>query len=128
VGGTQYNVVTWSPSAKAPSGQPYRVVGYINPQNMVDRVETWVEHPVMGDLHVDTTYSNYQDFGGVKVPTRIVQKQGEFESFNATITSASANPANIVELLTPPRSRRRAGGAPAAERHPRRHRSRQKAG
>jgi len=109
VGGTQYNVVTWSPPAKAPSGQPYRVVGYINPQNMVDRVETWVEHPVMGDLHVDTTYSNYQDFGGVKVPTRIVQKQGELESFNATITSASANPANIVELLTPPAGR---GGGP----------------
>ena len=67
--------MTWSPATKAPSGQPYRVVGYINPQNMVERVETWVEHPVMGDLHVDTAYSNYQDFGGLKVPGRIVQKQ-----------------------------------------------------
>jgi glyoxylase-like metal-dependent hydrolase (beta-lactamase superfamily II) len=103
VSGAQYNVVTFSPAMKAPSGQAYRVVGYINPQsNMVDRVETWVEHPVMGDLHVDTAYSNYRDFGGLKVPGRIVQKQAEIESFTATITPASANPADIVALLTPP--------------------------
>ncbi|OFV90475.1 MAG: hypothetical protein A3G76_02905 [Acidobacteria bacterium RIFCSPLOWO2_12_FULL_65_11] len=114
VGGTTYNVVTWSPAQKAPSGQSYRVVGYINPQNMVDRVETWVEHPVAGDLHVDTAYSNYQDFGGLKIPTRIVQKQAEIESFTATITSASANPANIVELLTPPPPAPGRGGAPGA--------------
>ena len=104
VGGTQYNVVTWSPAAKAPSGQPYRVVGYINPQNMVDRVETWVGTSGHGrparrhDLQPTTRIS-----AGVKVPTRIVQKQGELESFNATITAASANPTNIVDLLTPRR-------------------------
>ena len=27
---------------------------------MVERVETWVEHPVVGDLLVDTTYSEYR--------------------------------------------------------------------
>jgi glyoxylase-like metal-dependent hydrolase (beta-lactamase superfamily II) len=70
-----------------------------------------VEHPILGDLHVDTAYSNYQDFGGVKVPTRIVQKQAEIQSFDATITSASANPANITQLLTPPPAQGR-GGAP----------------
>ncbi len=116
VGGTTYNVVSWMPAQKAPSGQAYRVVGYINPQNMVERVETWVEHPILGDLHVDTTYSNYQDFGGLKVPGRIVQKQGDVQSFEATITSASANPANLTQLLTPPPAQGRGGapgGAPA---------------
>ncbi len=112
--GTTYNVVTWSPAQKAPSGQSYKVVGYISPQNMVDRVETWVEHPILGDQHVDTLYSNYQDFGGLKVPTRIVQKQAEIESFTATITSASANPANIVVLLTPPPPAARGGGPAGA--------------
>ncbi len=111
VGGTTYNVVTWMPAQKAPSGQAYRVVGYINTLNMVERVETWVEHPILGDMHVDTAYSNYQDFGGVKVPTRIVQKQAELQSFDATITSASANPTNITQLLTPPPAQGR-GGAP----------------
>jgi glyoxylase-like metal-dependent hydrolase (beta-lactamase superfamily II) len=104
------NVVTWSPSAKSPSGQPYRVVGYINPQNLVERVETWVDHPILGDMHVETTYSNYQDFGGVKVPTRMVQKQAGMDVFTADIKSATPNPPNIAELLTPPAAQAGGGG------------------
>jgi glyoxylase-like metal-dependent hydrolase (beta-lactamase superfamily II) len=115
VGNTDFHVVTWTPAAKSPSGQSYRVVGYINVQtNMVDRVETWVEHAVMGDLHVDTAYSNYRDFAGLKVPGTIVQKQAGIESFNATIANAAANPANITELLTPPPAAQGRGGGAAA--------------
>ena len=76
--------------------------GYINDQNMVERVETWVEHPVLGDLHVDTSYTNYQDFAGVKVPTKIVQKRSGVQTFDATITNATANPADIAQRLQPP--------------------------
>jgi glyoxylase-like metal-dependent hydrolase (beta-lactamase superfamily II) len=111
IGGKTYNVVSWSPTQKAPSGQAYRLNGYIDEQNMVERVETWVEHPVVGDLHVETTYSGYQDFGGLKVPTKIVQKRAGLQTFEATIAKASANPANLTELMTPPAP---AGGAPAA--------------
>ncbi|HEY7499346.1 MAG TPA: MBL fold metallo-hydrolase [Vicinamibacterales bacterium] len=110
VGGKTYNVVSWTPPAKSPAGQPYRLNGYINDQNMVERVETWVEHPVMGDLHVDTTYSGYQDFSGLKVPTKIVQKRAGLQTFEATIASARANPANIAELLQPPAPAGGAGG------------------
>ncbi len=111
IGGKAYNVVSWMPPQKAPSGQPYRVTGYIDDKNMVDRVETWVEHPILGDLQVDTTYTNYQDFGGLKVPTKIVQKRAGLQTFDATITSGAANPANLTQLMTPPPP---AGGAPAA--------------
>jgi glyoxylase-like metal-dependent hydrolase (beta-lactamase superfamily II) len=111
VGGKAFNVVSWTPPQKAPSGQPYRVIGYINDQNLVERVETWVEHPVLGDLHVDTLYSSYQDFGSVKVPTKITQKRADLTTFEATIASAKANPGNLTELLTPPPPP--AGGAPA---------------
>jgi hypothetical protein len=52
IGDIKYKVVTWSPEQKAPSGHAYRVVGYINGENLIDRVETWVEHPVLGDLHI----------------------------------------------------------------------------
>jgi glyoxylase-like metal-dependent hydrolase (beta-lactamase superfamily II) len=102
VNGVQYNVVTWSPAVKAPSGQSYRVAGYINPQNLVERVETWVESPVVGDQHVDTVYSGYKAFGGLQVPTIISQRQAEVESFVATVSAATANPGNIAQLLTPP--------------------------
>jgi glyoxylase-like metal-dependent hydrolase (beta-lactamase superfamily II) len=115
IDGKAVNVVTWMPTQKAPSGQPYRVVGYVNDQNLIDRIETWVEHPVLGDLHVDTLYSNYQDFGGVKVPTKITQKRADVTTFEATISNAKANPANLTELLTPPPAGGAPGGPPAAQ-------------
>jgi len=102
IGGKAYNVVSWAPAQKAPSGQAYRLVGYINDQNVVDRVETWVEHPVVGDLHVETWYNDYKDFSGVKVPTKITQKRADLTTFEATIANATPNPANLKELMTPP--------------------------
>ena len=114
-GGKPVTVLTWTPEKTSPSGQPYRVNAYVNAQNLIDRVETWIENPVMGDLHVEQTYSNYQDLGGVKVPTKIVQKRGGIQTFEATVTAASANPSNLTELLQPPAPPGgRAGGAPPA--------------
>jgi glyoxylase-like metal-dependent hydrolase (beta-lactamase superfamily II) len=104
------NVVTWSPSLKSPSGQAYRVVGYINGQNLVEKVETRVEHPVVGDMLVEAEYSNYRDVGGLKVPGRIVQKRAGLQTFEATIAGATGNPANLTELMTPPPPAGRQGG------------------
>ena len=48
--------MTWNAPVKSPGGQPYRLVGYINAAtNLVDRVDTWVENPIFGDLPVETT-------------------------------------------------------------------------
>jgi glyoxylase-like metal-dependent hydrolase (beta-lactamase superfamily II) len=118
IDGRSYTVVSWTPEQKSPSGQSYKLNGYLNDQNMVERVETWVEHAVMGDLHVDTSYNAYQDFNGLKVPTKIVQKRGGMTTFEATVTSASANPSNIAQLLQPPATPAGAGaggGAPAGQ-------------
>jgi glyoxylase-like metal-dependent hydrolase (beta-lactamase superfamily II) len=101
VEGIAYKVVTWMPAQKAPSGQPYRIVGYIGPQNLVERVETWVEHPILGDLHIETTYSNYLDVGGLKVPGRIAQRRVGMEMFVAVIAAARANPPDLAQLMTP---------------------------
>jgi len=100
-GGQQ--LVSFSPADfKAPSGQSYTVTGTINNQNLVTKVETKVEHAVYGDLTVEFDYANYTNMGGVQVPGRISQKQGGMETFNATLTAATANPSNLAELLTPP--------------------------
>jgi glyoxylase-like metal-dependent hydrolase (beta-lactamase superfamily II) len=106
--GETYRVVTWSPVQKAPSGQPYKLVGYLNDANILDRVETWVEHPILGDMHVEFRYSEYRDFGGLKVPTRIAQRQVGMETFVAAISAAVANPPNLEPLMTAP-----VPGAPA---------------
>ena len=82
-GGQQ--VVSFSPANfKSPSGQTYTVTGYINSQNLVTKVETRVDHAVVGDLLVEFEYSNYQNMNGVQVPTRIVQRQAGLQTFDAT--------------------------------------------
>jgi glyoxylase-like metal-dependent hydrolase (beta-lactamase superfamily II) len=102
VKGVTYQVVTWSPAQKAPSGQPYRVIGYINPQQIVERVETWVEHPLLGDLHVETFFTDYADFGGGLLgPGKITQRRVGMETYVALLREARANPANLATLLMP---------------------------
>src|SRR5687767_2530083 len=102
INGVAYKLVTWSPPQKAPSGKPYRVVGYINPQMLVDRVETWVDHPIFGDLHVDTTYTDFQDADGVKVPVRSRQNMGGMETFVTSISQVRINPPDVAELVAGP--------------------------
>jgi glyoxylase-like metal-dependent hydrolase (beta-lactamase superfamily II) len=102
-GAQREHVVGWLAPLKSPGGQPYRVVGYINATtNLVDRVETWVENPIFGDLPVQVRYSTYRDNNGLKFPSVIVQERGGWPVFEAQILHATANPANIKELLTPP--------------------------
>jgi glyoxylase-like metal-dependent hydrolase (beta-lactamase superfamily II) len=110
-GGQQ--VVSFTPANfTSPSGQTYTVTGYINNQNLVTKVETRVEHAVVGDLLVEFEYSNYQNMNGAQVPTRIVQRQAGLPTFDANITSATRNPPNLAELLTAPPAPGRGGGAP----------------
>jgi glyoxylase-like metal-dependent hydrolase (beta-lactamase superfamily II) len=110
-GGQQ--VVSFSPAEyKSPSGQSYTVTGYINNQNLVTKVETRVDHAVVGDLPVEFEYSNYQTMNGVQIPTRMVQRQAGLLTFDANITAATPNPVNLAALLTPPPP---AGGGGAAQ-------------
>ena len=107
--------MSFSPAnIKSPSGQAYTVTGYINGQNLVTKVETRVDHAVVGDLLVEFAYSTYQSLNGVQVPARIVQRQAGMQTFDASIDAATPNPPNLTELLTPPPPPAPAGGAPAA--------------
>ena len=102
IDGVRYKVVTWSPAQKAPSGLPYKVIGYIDADNLVARVETWVEHPTIGDLHQEFFYTGYQSFGGLMAPAKTSQKQIGMETFVLAINSATANPPDLARLMTAP--------------------------
>src|SRR5215472_4594638 len=116
--GKNYTVLTWSPTVKAASGKNYVINGYIDEQNMVDRVETWLGENIMGDMHILAVYSGWKDFGGVKAPSKIVQTRGEWPFFEVTVTAAKANPSDVATLVPAPAPARGAGGggggAPAA--------------
>ena len=48
----------------------FRVNGTITEQNLVERVQTWLPNPVVGDMYYETVYTDYQDIGGMQFPMR----------------------------------------------------------
>ncbi|HEX4643209.1 MAG TPA: MBL fold metallo-hydrolase [Candidatus Acidoferrales bacterium] len=76
----------------------YKVEGTINAQNLVTKTETWLPNPVLGDMPVETTFSAYKDYNGVKFPTTIVQKQGGQATLELTVSKVTANPGLNVSV------------------------------
>ena len=107
-------VLTWTTTQKAPSGVSYKVVGYVNAQNLVTRVDTWLENPIFGDMLVENNYSNYREaLGGSMYPATIVQRRGNGQPvLELQILGANVNPANITALVTPPPPPAGRGGGP----------------
>lgn len=114
--GKRMQVISWNAPVKSPGGKDYKVIGYINSDGLVEKVTTWVEHNVFGDLQVDTSYNYYRDNNGLKYPTEIVQIRGGWPAFTAQILAAWANPPKLAELMAappPPSGAPGAGGPPA---------------
>jgi glyoxylase-like metal-dependent hydrolase (beta-lactamase superfamily II) len=110
VEGRDYTVLTWSPAAKAPSGKSYVINAYLDDQNRIDRIETWLEENIMGDMHIVATYTGWKDFGGVIAPSRIVQTRGGWPYFEVEVAAARANPSDVATLVPPPAPAGGAGG------------------
>jgi len=100
VNGKKYDVVTFTGQNKA------QVNGYINDQHLVERVETWIDTAYLGDTLFEAVYSDYKDFGGIKFPMKIVQRQGGFPIFDLNVADVKPNAAVSIQ---PPQGR---GGAP----------------
>ncbi|PYU29108.1 MAG: MBL fold metallo-hydrolase [Acidobacteria bacterium] len=69
----------------------FKVNGTIDAQGMVTKTATWLPNPVLGDMPVETTYSGYKDFNGVKFPTMIAQKEGGSPVLDLTVSDVRAN-------------------------------------
>jgi glyoxylase-like metal-dependent hydrolase (beta-lactamase superfamily II) len=89
-------------------GGKYKYVGWIDADNHLNWVKTWIDTPVLGDTLVETKFQDYKDFGGVQFPSEITRSEGGFPVLHLHITSAKLNagadvsvPANIASA-TPP--------------------------
>ena len=100
--GRSYTVLSWSPDVRAPSGASYVVNGYINDDNLVEHVETWLGENIMGDMHIFASYTGWRDFGGFMAPTSISQTRGGWPFFEVDVTNASANMGNVASLVPAP--------------------------
>lgn len=94
IGGKKVNVVSFLADKK------YKVVGYLDDRNMLDKVETWVPNPVLGDMPVEVAYSDYKDFHGLKFPSKILEKQGGYPVLDLTVTDANKN---VLADVQPPK-------------------------
>jgi len=93
ISGTNYKVVTFVLQNK------YKVEGYINDQNLVERVHTWIDNDVLGDMLVEGVYSDYKDFDGVKAPTFMIVKQGGFPTLILAVNNVKANVPVMISPL-----------------------------
>jgi glyoxylase-like metal-dependent hydrolase (beta-lactamase superfamily II) len=73
----------------------------LNNENLVERAEYKTDNNVLGDVMVETTYSNYADFSGIKFPRRIVETTDGFPSLNVTIRDVKPNAPVAVEVRAP---------------------------
>src|SRR5712691_4765839 len=79
-------------------GAKYKMTGIVNAKGQVEKVTTWIDHPIVGDMAVVTTYTAYKDFGGVMFPSHILQTQDGFPSLDLTISAVTANPAVNIDV------------------------------
>jgi len=95
------------------NGTAYKtsVKGYIDDKGMVERVEAMIDQGMLGDTKWEATFSNYKDFGGVKVPTSIVQRQGGPRIWEMTVADVKVN---LPVDMTPPPGRGGPGGGKGA--------------
>ena len=77
----------------------YAVTGYINSANFVEKTQTWVPNPILGDTLIETTFADYRTYGDVSFPTRITQSQGGSPVLEITV--ADVQPNATVALSAP---------------------------
>ena len=72
--------------------------GTLDAQNLVERIDRWFGHSVLGDALMEATFSDYKDFGGVKFPTRILQREGGYPLLDLTVTDVKVNPSVTIDV------------------------------
>ena len=78
----------------------YSAKAYLNADYLVERVESKMPNPVLGDTPVVTTYEGYQRFTSIRFPTRIKQSAGGYPVFDLAVSEVQPNAA--VDLPVPP--------------------------
>ncbi len=76
----------------------FTATAWINADNLVERIDSRLPHPVLGDTAVETAFSDYRDFAGVKFPMRIRQSQGGFPVLDLEVKEVQPNVASGIEV------------------------------
>ena len=94
VRGAQKTVVAFTAPNKA------KFEGLLNEQNLVEMITTKFDNPVLGDNAFEAVFRDYKDFGGIKFPTSIVQRNGGYPVLDVTITDVKPNVSASFDVPT----------------------------
>ncbi|MBI4885688.1 MAG: MBL fold metallo-hydrolase [Acidobacteria bacterium] len=86
-----------------------RYEGTLNDQHLVERVQGWFGHVVLGDTTIEAAFSDYRDVSGLKFPAHIVQWEGGYPLLDINVTEVRPNAAVTIDV---PASIRAAKPAP----------------
>ncbi|MBI3047036.1 MAG: MBL fold metallo-hydrolase [Acidobacteria bacterium] len=75
-----------------------RYEGTLNDQHLVERIEGWFGHVVLGDTTIEAAFGDYRDFSGIRFPTRIVQREGGYPLLDVTVTDVRPNATVAIEV------------------------------
>ena len=105
--GRTLNVVTFNVQR---GNTTYRMRGYLSSDNLVEKIETWIDDPIFGDMLVEAEFSGYRNFDGLRFPARILHKQGGLGIFELNVDKVIPN---STASTAPPQAAGQRGGAPA---------------
>ncbi len=76
----------------------------LDAKNLVVKVESWVDNPVLGDMAVVTTYGDYKPVDGVMVPGTIVQTAGGHKVLDLKVSDVKINGGSpaVPAAINPP--------------------------
>lgn len=80
------------------SGINMRLEGTIDDHNRLERIETWLAHPVLGDTMVEAVFLDYRDVGGIQFPGRITFREGGYPAFDLLVTDVKPNAPVRIEV------------------------------
>jgi glyoxylase-like metal-dependent hydrolase (beta-lactamase superfamily II) len=86
--------------------------GTLDDQDHLERIRTFVETPVLGDVVLDVTFSGYKDFEGVLYPQHVVESEGGYPLLDLTVTAVKADAVESAEI--PPAIKQQAAKKPLA--------------
>ncbi|MGH7186551.1 MAG: MBL fold metallo-hydrolase, partial [Pseudomonadota bacterium] len=93
VGGKEMALVSFTEQSR------FSATAYINEDYLVERVESRMPNPVLGDTAVVTSYENYRQHGDIRFPARIRQSAGGYPVLDLAVSEVQPNAA--VDLPVP---------------------------
>jgi glyoxylase-like metal-dependent hydrolase (beta-lactamase superfamily II) len=85
-------------TATTPASTRVKLEGVIDARHLVERIETWVGSPVLGDTLFEAVFQDYQDFGGVQFPAHVTQREGGYPVLDLTITAVTPNAPVVIDV------------------------------